>query len=184
MAAPVDTRSHPALAVPALSVPADGQDPAAEGPDVETAVRIDSPVHYRLRPSTPGRLVAATWDRTHNPPRATSGQIALEFPVTDAIVVVEGLYAVTDGMRSAMEAAGLTGVTFGPLVVTGDSHAAVTDVPRLHTLVLTGRACCDDVAPWRCESLALSLRAARTVWGIDGALLPRTTVLDVIGLPD
>jgi hypothetical protein len=175
MAAPVDTTTVPLTEI--ASVHAD--------PDVESFVRIDSPVHYRLRPTTPGRLASATWDRSHNPPRATSGHIVLDYPVTDGIVVVEGLYAVTDGMRSAIEAAGLTGVEFGPVAVTRDPHMVdMRELPRLHTLVLTGRACRDDVAPWRCESLALSLRAARTVWGIDAALLPRTTVLDVIGLPD
>lgn len=175
MAAPVDT----------ITVRSSEPAPTQLDSGLESFVRIDSPVHYRLRPTTPGRLAAATWDRSHNPPRATSGHIVLDHPVSDAVVAVEGLYAVTDGMRSAIEAAGLTGVEFGPLVVTRNPHMLdVRELPRLHTLVLTGRACRDDIAPWRCESLALSLRAARTVWGIDAALLPRTTVLDVIGLPD
>jgi hypothetical protein len=175
MAAPVDTTTVRPL------------EPTPAQPDsgAEPFIRIDSPVHYRLRPTTPGRLASATWDRSHNPPRALSGHVVLEYPVTDGIVVVEGLYAVTDGMRSAIESAGLTGVEFGPLAVTRDPRMVdVRELPRLHTLVLTGRACRDDIAPWRCESLALSLRAARTLWGIDAALLPRTTVLDVIGLPD
>ncbi|MBE7161963.1 MAG: hypothetical protein INR72_12020 [Williamsia herbipolensis] len=175
MAAPVRSTTVPLTEIAA----------AEPDPEVESFVRIDSPVHYRLRPTTPGRLASATWDRSHNPPRAMSGHIVLDYPVTDGIVVVGGLYAVTDGMRSAMESAGLTGVAFGPVAVTRDPHMIdMRELPRLHTLVLTGRACRDDVAPWRCESLALSLRAARTVWGIDAALLPRTTVLDVIGLPD
>ncbi|WP_299569438.1 hypothetical protein [uncultured Williamsia sp.] len=175
MAAPVDT----------ITVRSIETAPTQGDPQLESFVRVDSPVHYRLRPTTPGRLVGATWDRSHNPPRATSGHAVLDFPVSDAVVAVEGLYAVTDGMRSAIEAAGLTGVEFGPLAVTRNPHMLdMRELPRLHTLVLTGRACRDDIAPWRCESLALSLRAARTLWGIDAGLLPRTTVLDVIGLPD
>ncbi|MCP2193702.1 hypothetical protein [Williamsia deligens] len=153
--------------------------------EMDSYIRIDSPVHYRLRPPTPGRLVSATWDRTHNPPRATSGHVVVEYPFTDGLVVVGGLYAVTDGMRAALEGCGLTGFTFGPVACTRDPHMVdMRELPRLHTLVLTGRACRDDVAPWRCESLALSLRAARTLWQADPQLLPRTTVLDVIGLPD
>ena len=153
--------------------------------EIDSFVRIDSPMHYRLRPTCPGRLVSVTWDRTHNPPRATSGHIVLDDPVTEGVIAVGGLYAVTDTVRDAVESAGLSGVEFGPVAVTRDRHMIdMRELPRLHTLVLTGRACRDDVAPWRCQSLALSLRAARTLWGADAALLPRTTVLDVIGLPD
>ncbi len=138
--------------------------------------------HFRLRPPAPIRLLTATWDRTHNPPRATSGHVTMEYPLTGSIVVSRNLYAVTDELREALIASHLTGFEFGPLAVTRAHHlvSGVAATPALHTLVLTGRACRSDIAPWRCESLALSRRAARFLWQHDPGLLARTTTLDVI----
>ncbi|GGF17607.1 hypothetical protein [Williamsia phyllosphaerae] len=149
----------------------------------DTVQRADGPSFFRLRPPAPIRLLTATWDRSHNPPRATSGHVALEYPVTSGIVVSRNLYAVTDEMRDALMDSDLTGFAFGPLAVTR-SHHLVGDglacTSALHTLVLTGRACRSDIAPWRCDSLALSRRAARFFWKHDPALLAFTTSLDVI----
>ena len=148
----------------------------------DTVHRDDGPSFFRLRPPAPIRLLAASWDKTHNPPRATSGHVALEYPVTSDIVVSRSLYAVTDEMRDALLASELTGFEFGPLAVTRSHHLVSQGgaEPALHTLVLTGRACRSDIAPWRCDSLALSRRAARFFWRHDPALLAFTTALDVI----
>ncbi len=154
---------------------------------IETAAdlvrRTDGPAFFRLRPPAPIRLLTATWDRTHNPPRATSGHVALEYPVTSDIVVTRNLYAVTQELRDALAASDLTGFEFGPLAVTRSHHLVAGDLagaPVLHTLVLTGRACRSDLAPWRCDSLALSRRAARFFWKHDPSLLAFTTTLDII----
>ncbi|MGU3291151.1 hypothetical protein [Williamsia sp. M5A3_1d] len=145
----------------------------------------DGPRHFRLRPPAPIRLLTASWDRTHNPPRALSGHVAIEYPITTAVVASRNLYAVTDDLRDALEASDLTGFTFGALASTRDRHllthcdTALTTTPRLHTLVLTGRACCADIAPWRCDSLALSRAAATFLWRHDPSLLAFTHVLDL-----
>ncbi|MBJ7289718.1 hypothetical protein [Williamsia sp.] len=156
---------------------------ALETETADPADRAVGPSFFRLRPPAPIRLLTATWDRTHNPPRATSGHVAIEYPVTSGIVVSRNLYAVTDEMRDALMDSDLTGFAFGALAVTR-SHHLVGDTsartPSLHTLVLTGRACRSDIAPWRCDSLALSRRAARFFWKHDPALLAFTTSLDVI----
>ncbi|KQR99624.1 hypothetical protein ASG12_02145 [Williamsia sp. Leaf354] len=145
----------------------------------------DGPRHFRLRPPAPIRLLTASWDRTHNPPRALSGHVAIEYPITTAVVATRNLYAVTDELRTALEASDLTGFTFGALASTRDRHLLshcdtdLAGTPRLHTLVLTGRACCADIAPWRCDSLALSRAAATFLWRHDPSLLAFTHVLDI-----